>query len=92
MNRLYLTLGLLFAVLISVHSQDDVNLFDFWKFYTDSENAMYKSSCNLAFDPVGQGERLQYYDEKEGVEDNFKYAVVDDGLLVYKQIIEWLTQ
>ena len=49
MNRLYLSLAFLFAVLISVHSQDDVNLFDFWKFYTDSENAMYKSSCHLAF-------------------------------------------
>ena len=49
MNRLYLSLAFLFAVLISVHSQDDVNLFDFWQFYTDSENAMYKSSCHLAF-------------------------------------------
>ncbi len=49
MKRLYLSLAFLFAVLISVHSQYDVNLFDFWKFYTDSENAMYKSSCHLAF-------------------------------------------
>ncbi len=49
MNRLYLSLAFLFAVLISVHSQDDVNLFDFWQFYTDSENAVYKSSCHLAF-------------------------------------------
>jgi hypothetical protein len=49
MNRLYLSLAFLFAVLITVHSQDDVNLFDFWEFYTDSENAMYKSSCHLAF-------------------------------------------
>ena len=49
MNRLSLSLAFLFALLISVHSQDDVNLFDFWKFYTDSENAMYKSSCQLAF-------------------------------------------
>jgi len=49
MNRLYFSLAFLFAVLISVHSQDDVNLFDFWKYYTDSENAMYKSSCHLAF-------------------------------------------
>jgi len=49
MNRLYFSLAFLFAMLISVHSQDDVNLFDFWKYYTDSENAMYKSSCHLAF-------------------------------------------
>jgi len=36
-------------MLVSLHSQNDVNLFDFWKFYTDSENSMYKSSCHLAF-------------------------------------------
>ena len=49
MKRLYLSLALLFTVIISVHSQYDVNLFDFWKFYTDSENAMYFSSCHFAF-------------------------------------------
>jgi len=56
MNRLYLSLGFLFAVLISVHSQDDVNLFGFWKFYTDSENVMYKSSCKLAFKQLQERE------------------------------------
>ncbi|MEN8230129.1 MAG: acetylxylan esterase [Bacteroidota bacterium] len=44
-----LSLLFLLTFLIPVHSQDDVNLFDFWKFYSDAENAMYKSSCNLAF-------------------------------------------
>jgi hypothetical protein len=44
---LILVFVLTFAV--PVHSQDDVNLFDFWKYYSDAENAMYKSSCSLAF-------------------------------------------
>lgn len=48
-NRRILSLAILISVLIPVQCQDDVNLFDFWKFYTDSENAMYKSSCHLAF-------------------------------------------
>jgi len=52
MNRLSLSLAFLFALLISVHSQDDVNLFDFWKFYTDSENAQYLSSCDFAFNQL----------------------------------------
>ncbi len=49
MNRLFLPLAFLFAVLNSAHSQEDVNLFEFWNYYSDSENAMYKSSCQLAF-------------------------------------------
>jgi len=49
MKRLFLSLAYLFFVLISLHSQYDVSLFDFWKFYSDSENAMYKSSCQKAF-------------------------------------------
>jgi cephalosporin-C deacetylase-like acetyl esterase len=42
-------LVLFLTFILPVQSQEDVNLFDFWKFYTDSENVMYKSSCNLAF-------------------------------------------
>ena len=49
MKKPYLLLTFLFAMLISVNSQDDVNLFDFWKYYTDSETAMYLSSCQLAY-------------------------------------------
>lgn len=48
-NRLFLSLAFFSATLVSVHSQVDVNLFDFWTYYADSENAMYKSSCQLAF-------------------------------------------
>ncbi len=56
MKRLNLSLTFLFTLLISLHSQYDVNLFDFWKFYTDSENAMYKSSCHFAFQQLQERE------------------------------------
>jgi len=50
MNRIRIIFLLfLLTFLIPLQSQDDVNLFDFWKFYSDSENAIYKSSCSLAF-------------------------------------------
>ena len=34
--------------------QDDVNLFDFWKYYSDAENVMYKTSCDLAFKQLSE--------------------------------------
>jgi cephalosporin-C deacetylase-like acetyl esterase len=48
-NKLLNCLVLLSIFVLPLYSQDDVNLFDFWKFYTDAENVMYKKSCNLAF-------------------------------------------
>ncbi len=48
-NKLLITGAFILIVLLPLQSQDDVNLFDFWKFYSDAENAMYKSSCSLAF-------------------------------------------
>lgn len=49
-------LVLLMIFLMPVQSQDDVRLFDFWKFYTDAENVMYKSSCELAFKQLRERE------------------------------------
>jgi hypothetical protein len=48
-NKLFLSLICILSFLLRGQSQDDVNLFDYWKFYSDAENAMYKSSCSLAF-------------------------------------------
>ncbi len=48
-NKQFITLTCMLMLTLSVYPQDDVNLFDFWKFYSDAENAMYKSSCSLAF-------------------------------------------
>ena len=48
-NRLLFYLALFLTCILPVQSQDDVNLFDFWKYYSDAENAMYKTSSALAF-------------------------------------------
>ena len=48
-NKLFLSLVLILIFFSPLQAQDDVNLFDFWKYYSDAENAMYKSSCSLAF-------------------------------------------
>lgn len=33
-------------------AQDDVNLFDYWKYYSDAKNALYKSESNLVLDQL----------------------------------------
>lgn len=48
-NLLYLLPAFLFIIYIPAQSQDDVNLFDYWKYYSDAENSMYKNSCSQAF-------------------------------------------
>ncbi|MCK5137720.1 MAG: acetylxylan esterase [Bacteroidales bacterium] len=48
-NILLFSLIFLLTFLKPVQSQEDLNLFDFWKYYSDVENSMYKSSCSLAF-------------------------------------------
>jgi len=58
-KKLFLSVVFIISILIPVQSQDDVNLFDFWKFYSDSENVMYKSSCSLAF--------IQLQERKEAI-------------------------
>jgi len=52
MKKLSFSLAFLFTILISASSQKDVKLFDFWKYYTASENALYLSSCQLAFEQL----------------------------------------
>ena len=43
------TLLILIIFILPLQAQDDVALFNYWKFYSDVENSMYKSSCELAF-------------------------------------------
>lgn len=47
----------LFVLASTASAQDDVNLFNYWEYYTDAENAMYKTSCELAFDQLVQREQ-----------------------------------
>ena len=62
-NRLPLILAFLLIHLLPLKSQDDVNLFDFWKFYSDAENALYKHFCSIAF---------QQLEERKTVIDNLQ--------------------
>ncbi|MCF6356439.1 MAG: acetylxylan esterase [Draconibacterium sp.] len=47
---------LLFIIQVPVHSQDDVNLFDYWEYYSDIENSTYKTSCSIAFQQLDERE------------------------------------
>jgi len=51
-NDLLLSLVFIFVASIPLRSQEDINLFDYWEFYSDAENSMYKTSCSLAFEQL----------------------------------------
>lgn len=66
-NRLFLSLVYLLIQLIPLQSQDDVNLFDYWRYYSDAENALYKYFCSTAFRQLD--ERGTAIDNLESIED-----------------------
>ncbi len=49
MKRTFSLFALLTLNIISLTAQDDVNLFDYWKYYSDAQNAKYKYFCTRAF-------------------------------------------
>lgn len=51
-NKYIACLLLSLTILLPVKSQYDVKLFDFWEYYTDAANAVYLSSCELAFEQL----------------------------------------
>ena len=78
--RFSLSLVLLLAPLIIVQSQDDVNLFDFWQYYSDAENALYKYFCSAAFQQLA--ERRKAVDHLQSAGDWIeRQAYVRDKLL-----------
>ena len=65
-NRLFFSTFFVSSLLCPVHSQQDVNLFDYWQFYSDAENAIYKSSCSLAFEQLQERkETIAQYQSKD---------------------------
>ena len=58
MKRIFLIvfLGLILGVSPAI-AQDDVSLFDYWKYYSDIENAQYKYFCSVALDQLSQREK-----------------------------------
>lgn len=64
------TIVLFFAVVaagvLPVQAQDDVNLFDYWKYYSDIENSQYKYFCSVAFDQLAErNEKIAQLNSRE---------------------------
>lgn len=57
-NQLLLFLTLILCTHLPVQSQDDVNLFNYWKYYSDAENSMYKTSSALALEQLKERKEL----------------------------------
>ncbi|MCK5730205.1 MAG: acetylxylan esterase [Draconibacterium sp.] len=57
-NYLINTLFLLLIFQFASNSQNDVNLFDYWKYYSDAQNSLYKTSCSIAFKQLDERKNL----------------------------------
>jgi len=58
--RIFITRVLFLFILspfISAHAQDDVALFNYWQYYTDVENSLYKHFCSIAFEQLESRKR-----------------------------------
>ena len=58
MNKLPLFLVFLIFQLIPLQSQVDVTLFDYWQYYSDAENSLYKYFCSAGFQQLEERETL----------------------------------
>lgn len=53
MKKFFLLFLLLFLTFYRpIHAQEDVNLFDYWKYYSDADNSLYKYFCSVAFEQL----------------------------------------
>ncbi len=57
-NKLLLFLVFLLIQISPLQSQDDVTLFNYWQYYSDAENALYKYFCSTAFQQLEERKRL----------------------------------
>jgi hypothetical protein len=58
MNKLPLFLVFFIFQLIPIKSQDDVALFDYWQYYSDAENSLYKYFCSAGFQQLEERKTL----------------------------------
>ncbi len=61
MKKLLLCLAFFIFQLLPLKSQVDVTLFDYWQYYSDAENSLYKYFCSAGF---------QQLEERKSVIDN----------------------
>ena len=64
---------LLIILFTPAQAQDDVNLFNYWKYYSDVENSLYKYFCSTAFQQLG--ERKAVINKLKSKEDWIKRQV-----------------
>jgi len=57
----------------SAMAQDDVNLFNYWQYYSDAENSLYKYFCSVGFQQLE--ERTAVIDKLQSKEDWLKRQV-----------------
>ncbi len=50
--RIITACTLLLCTLAPIRAQDDVDLFKYWKYYSDIENSLYKYFCSVAFEQL----------------------------------------
>ena len=51
-SRIIITCTLYLFILMPAQAQDDVDLFKYWKYYSDIENSLYKYFCSVAFEQL----------------------------------------
>jgi dienelactone hydrolase len=68
--KLHLCLLILFFQLLPLKSQIDVTLFDFWQYYSDAENSLYKYFSSVGFEQLEERKRL--IDKLQSKEDWIK--------------------
>lgn len=55
--RILFTRALFLFLFIPLQAQDDVALFNFWQYYSDIENSLYKHFCSVAFEQLASRKR-----------------------------------
>jgi hypothetical protein len=67
--KIKFALSLLFVLIqiTPLQSQDDVTLFDYWQYYSDAENSLYKYFCSAGFQQLENRGRL--IDKLQSAED-----------------------
>ena len=55
--RILFTRVLFLLIFIPGQAQDDVALFNYWQYYSDIENSLYKHFCTVAFEQLESRKR-----------------------------------
>ena len=55
--RIFFTRALFLCIFIPVQAQDDVALINYWQYYSDIENSLYKHFCSVAFEQLESRKR-----------------------------------